>query len=133
MSDSTSRAPRNPAEEHGLDAERLDVYRLAMDLHSHVLAWRFRGEPNLRSQLERASMSIILNIAEGAGRRLPVDKARFYGIARASAMECAAAFDIIRLRRLVPESECLRARGMLIRIVQMASRLESVVLSRAPR
>jgi len=134
MSDSSiGPGPHGSGYDHGLDAERLEVYQLALEFQSLVIAARFRGQPALRDQLERASMSIILNIAEGAGRRLPRDKARFYGIARGSAMECAAAFDIVRLRRLVPEAECLRARGMVVRIVQMTSKLESVVLSRGRR
>jgi four helix bundle protein len=134
MSDSsTGPRPHAPTDDCGLDAERLEVYQLALEFQALVVASRFRGQPALRDQLERASMSIALNIAEGAGRRLPADKARFYGIARGSAMECAAAFDIIRLRRLVSDDECRRARGLLVRIVQMASKLESVVLSRAQR
>ena len=133
MSYSSNARPQTPGEDIGLDVERLDVYQMAMEFQALVIACRFRGQPALRSQLERASMSIALNIAEGVGRRLPADKARFYGIARGSAMECAAAFDIIRLRRLVPEEDCRRARAMLIRIVQMVSKLESVVLSRASR
>lgn len=116
-----------------MDAERLDVYQLALAFQTLVIGCRLPGQPALRNQLERASISIALNIAEGVGRRLPADKARFYGIARGSAMECAAAFDIIRLRRLVPDDECRRARAMLVRIVQMVSKLESVVLSRASR
>src|SRR5688500_20402721 len=107
---SIGHAPHLPSDDHGLDAERLDVYRMALEIQTLVMACRFRGQPALRSQLERASISIALNIAEGVGRRLPADKARFYGIARGGAMECAAAFDIIRLRRLVSDGDCHRAR-----------------------
>jgi len=39
----------------------------------------------LRDQLDRVSVSIVLNIAEGAGRFSPPDKGRFYSIARGSA------------------------------------------------
>ena len=39
----------------------------------------------LRDQLDRASVSIVLNVAEGSGRFAPADKAHFYLIARGSA------------------------------------------------
>ena len=129
MSSSNTHRPANGAR-FELDAERLVVYQLALEFQTLVIACRFEGDAALRSQLDRATSSIILNLAEGAGRRLPGDKARFYSIARGSAMECAAAFDIVRLRRLVREEDCRRARGMLIRIVQMVSKLESAVAAR---
>ena len=46
-----------------LDAEKLDCYRLAVDFQA--LAARLlpkRGQSNLRDQLDRASVSIVLNI-----------------------------------------------------------------------
>ena len=113
------------------DAERLDVYRLALEFQALASACPLRREPVLRNQLERASVSIVLNIGEGAGRRLPSDKGRFYSIARGSAMECAAVFDIVRLRRLAPDAECRNARGLLVRIVQMLTKLEAASVSRA--
>ena len=113
-----------------LDPERLVVYRVALEFHALAGACRLRGQAALRSQLDRASASIVLNIAEGAGRRLAADKARFYGIARGSAMECAAAFDIIRLRGFAPLADCRAARTLLVRIVQMLSKLESSTLAR---
>jgi four helix bundle protein len=119
-----------PGSDPPLDPERLDVYRLALEFHAVSSAPRLRGQAALQSQLDRASTSIVLNIAEGAGRRLPADKARFYGIARGSAMECAAAFDIIRLRGLAPMADCRAARTLLVRIVQMLSKLESSTLAR---
>jgi len=51
-----------------LDAERLDVYRVAVEFQ--VLATGLlpgRRWPVLRDQLERASASIALNIAEATG------------------------------------------------------------------
>jgi len=54
-----------------LDHERLDVYRLALDflVFAHqVLETLPRGRAHLSDQLTRASTSIVLNIAEGAGK-----------------------------------------------------------------
>jgi hypothetical protein len=63
-----------------LDAERLDVYRVALEFRALVGEVQLgRGARELRDQLDRASISIVLNIAEGAGRRGGADRARFGG------------------------------------------------------
>jgi four helix bundle protein len=116
-----------------LDVERLDVYQLALEFQALVSGCRLSRDLALKGQLERATSSILLNLAEGSGRRQRGDKARFYGIARGSAMECAAAFDVLRIRRMATDAECVAARGLLIRIVQMLSKLEASVLSREVR
>ena len=49
-----------------LDAEKLDAYRVALEFQA--VAVRLvpkRGCAELRDQLDRASISIVLNIAEG--------------------------------------------------------------------
>lgn len=84
------------------DPDRLDVYRLAVQFQ--VLASGFLSVPRLgalRDQLDRASVSIALNVAEGAGRVSWPDKARFYAIARGSSTECAAILDLMRARRML--------------------------------
>ena len=107
-----------------LDAEKLDVYRIALEFHT--ITGRLvpkRGCAELRDQLDRASISIVLNIAEGCGRRSPADKARFYSMARGSATECAAILDLLGVRGLVDDRLRKRARALLVRVVQMLTRL----------
>ena len=82
-----------------------------------------RGHAGLRDQLQRASASIVLNIAEGCGRFARAEKAHFYLIARGSALECAAAFDVLLGRGLVTNAAHRHARELLTRIVQMLTRL----------
>src|SRR5262245_41130398 len=107
-----------------LDAERLDVYRVALEFLALVPRLvPVRGAADLRDQLDRASSSIVLNIGEGAGRFSGPDKARFFAIARGSATECAAVLDVLRVRRLAPANDCLSARTLLVRIVQMLTKL----------
>jgi four helix bundle protein len=49
-----------------LDAEKLDCYRLAVEFRSlAVCLLPERGYAGLRDQLDRASVSIVLNITEG--------------------------------------------------------------------
>ena len=107
-----------------LDAERLDVYRVTLEFQSHASALALRGDANLRDQLRRASLSCVLNIAEGAGQRSRAQKRHLYAIARGSAMECAAVLDVMRIRNLANPGECRAGRTLLVRIVQMLTKLE---------
>ena len=50
-----------------------------------------------RDQLERASQSIALNLAEGYGRGLSPDQKRFYRISMGSLRECQAILVLARL------------------------------------
>lgn len=107
-----------------LDAEKLDAYRVAIEFQ--VIASQLvpkRGHSELRDQLERASISIVLNTAEGAGRLSGPDKARFYAMARGSATECAAIVDLVLARGLAPAPTCWHARSLLIRVIQMLTKL----------
>jgi len=107
-----------------LDAEKLDAYRVALEFQA--LACQLlpkRGYAELRDQLDRASISVVLNIAEGCGRRSPADKGRFYSMARGSATECAAILDLLAARGRVDARLRSRTRSLLVRIVQMLSRL----------
>jgi four helix bundle protein len=54
-----------------------------------------KGNRELVDQLKRASISLVLNIAEGAGKSAIDDKKRFYSIARGSTLECAAILDLL--------------------------------------
>ena len=107
-----------------LDAERLDVYRVALQFQAVAdpLIPK-RGFAELRDQLDRASISIVLNIAEGCGRRSPADKSRFYAMARGSATECAAIVDLLVARGIVDSRSHRRARSLLVRVVQMLTQL----------
>jgi four helix bundle protein len=46
-------------------------------------------------QLDRASTSVPLNIAEGNGKYTPPDRCRYFEIARGSALESAACLDVL--------------------------------------
>jgi four helix bundle protein len=84
--------------------QRLQVYQLALD-HLDIayrLTARFpRSESlNLGSQLERASTSIVLNIAKGSTGQTDAEQARFLGLALLSLMECVACLDVVERRAL---------------------------------
>ncbi len=77
----------------------------------------------LREQFDRASISILANIGEGAGKTARADKARLYEIARGSATETATLLDVMRIRSNITSEEYEQSRQLLIRVVQMLSRL----------
>jgi four helix bundle protein len=109
-----------------LDHERLDVYKLALSFRARAMQLVCRrGIHHLRDQLERASLGIVLCLAEVAGRASPKDKRRFYTLARGSATESAAILDVLRIRSLAPVGRCRQARAMVVRLVQMLTRLSS--------
>ena len=79
-----------------LDHERLDVYHLALDFvvfANGIVEALPRGRSHLADQFTRASTSIVLNIAEGAGKGSKGDKRHYYLTARGSATESAALAD----------------------------------------
>jgi four helix bundle protein len=107
-----------------LDAERLDVYAVALQFHGLAAVLASRADSIVRDQLRRASLSCVLNIAEGAGQRSRPQKRRFYSIARGSAMECAALLDVLSSRALASHAEARQGRSWLVRMVQMLTRLD---------
>ena len=84
---------------------------------------RAAGTPAYAISSSAPATSIVLNIAEGCGRFARAEKAHFYLIARGSAMECAACFDVAISRGLASAAAYRHGRGLLIRVVQMLTRL----------
>ena len=114
-------------EKRGFDFERLIVYRLARRVFVLLAGWIARPPrkaAGLADQLERALSSILLNIAEGAGKEAgSKDRARFYRIALGSAKEAAAALDILALRGFIGPEKARSAREMLLGVVRMLYRM----------
>ena len=109
-----------------LDYEKLDVYQSAIDhlaLVVRCLPRLPRGHATLADQWRRAAMSVPLNIAEGVGKTSSADRMSRYAIARGEAMECGAIIDVVRLLRLVDRQELDHGKELLVRIVQMLTRM----------
>ena len=108
------------------DHERLDVYQVALeffDLADEIVENLPRGRGHLADQLARASLSIVNNIAEGAGKFSKGDKRRYYLSAAGSATECAAMLDVCLRRKLTTEQVHRTGKQLLDRIVAMLVKL----------
>src|SRR3954471_13338990 len=109
-----------------LDHEQLDVYQVALDFlvfANDVIEGLPRGRSHLADQFTRASTSIVLNLAEGAGKHSKPDKRRYYLTARGSATESAALLDVCSRLKLLDEAEHTAGKGMLVRLVSMVIKL----------
>jgi four helix bundle protein len=105
-----------------LDHEKLTVYQTAIKfviIADEIIDHLPRGRAYLSDQLQRAALSIPLNIAEGAGEYAVDEKARFYRMAKRSATECAGVLDVCQRLGLVEEKRYLTGRELLIGIVSM--------------
>src|SRR5437868_12782747 len=104
-----------------LDHEKLDVYQEAIAFCGWVgeLLSQISAKAAAKDHLDRASTSLPLNIAEGNGKFSVKDRARFLEIARGSALECAAALDVLVARKLATLEQVESAKDNLVRIVQM--------------
>jgi four helix bundle protein len=103
------------------DHEKLDVYQDALSFIewlSEILEGNARlGD--IKDQLDRASTSIPLNLAEGNGKYSPKDRCRFFDIARGSALECAAGLDVLVAKRKVSADQVRPGKERLQKIVRM--------------
>ena len=81
-----------------LNHTKLDTYTIARQFvkECYIAVTHFPSEERfvLSQQIKRAALSVYLNIAEGSSRKSPVERKRYYEIARGSVIEVDAAFDI---------------------------------------
>ena len=101
------------------DHEKLDVYRESIKFVIWVdeLLGSIPKSLAVHNQLDRASTSIPLNIAEGNGKYTAPDRCRFFDIARGSALECAACLDVLIAKKQIQQAGS--GKIILVRIVSM--------------
>ena len=112
------------------DHERLEVYQVALelfDLADEVVEHLPRGRGHLADQLTRASLSIVNNIAEGAGKFSKGDKRRYYLSAMGSSTESAAMLDVCLRRKLISDETHRQGKQLLDRIVAMLTKLAKML------
>jgi four helix bundle protein len=103
--------------------EELDVYQVSIKFLAIATEIRValppRGHGDMGSQLQRAALSIVLNLAEGYGKRSAAGRGRFYDIARGSAHECGAVLDAAKVLSLITEPVYVKGKTALHRVVSM--------------
>ena len=106
--------------------EKLLVYQKSVDLADLICARTEsfpRGYGFLTDQLNRASLSIAANIAEGNGRFTKADRRNFFGIARGSVQECVPLLELARRRNLLAPEVHAELKARLEEIARMLSGL----------
>ena len=101
--------------------ERLHVYQRSLEF----VAWatellaplKFRAA--VKDQLDRASTSVPLNIAEGNGKFSVKDRCRFLPIAMGSALECAACLDVFVAKKAIVAEQVMTGKAKLQEVVAM--------------
>ena len=80
------------------------------------------GYAFLADQLRRSSSSIVLNFAEGYGKRSPRDARRYFDTSRGSANEVAATLDWAAVFGLLPEDTHRKALDLCDHLARMLTR-----------
>ena len=104
--------------------QNLRVYQQALafaDEVSTVTAGFPRASWYLAEQMNRAGISVALNIAESTGRVTNRDERRFLVIARGSVHECAALLDMCGRRQLLTDAQRAEMSEHLVTISKMLS------------
>jgi four helix bundle protein len=106
--------------------EKLHVYQKSIDFADRICATTEefpRGYGFLVDQLNRASLSIAANIAEGNGRFTKPDRKNFFGIARGSVQECVPLLELAARRNLLSYEAHQELKAQLEEIARMLSGL----------
>jgi len=81
------------------DFEKLDVYTVVKEQNQKVLQF-LKDHPELdqeiASELKKASMSVVSNLAEGTGKMNDTEKRQYLSDARTSVFRSVAMLDILR-------------------------------------
>jgi len=103
------------------DHEKLKVYQLALEFnkYAHQICSKLDSRSDIRNQLDRASNSIVLNIAEGNGKYSKKDKCRYFDISLGSSFESAGCLDILSIRNIVSNADINVGKFMIKEIVSM--------------
>jgi four helix bundle protein len=112
------------------DHEKLEVYHFELEFIEWVTPLLDEAAASVKGrtrevcdQLDRASLSTLLNTAEGNGKRQRQVRAKFFDDARGSATECAACLDALVAKKVVPAERIAGGKDLLLKIVSMLSGL----------
>ena len=109
------------AEPPSFDHEKLIAYQRSIEfvVWSTDLLENLSAKSSVCDQLDRASTSVPLNIAEGNGKYTPPDRCRYFEIARGSALECAACLDVLVAKGKCAADQILNGKALLHEVVSL--------------
>ena len=115
-----------------IDHEKLKAYQRAIDFVVWVtpVIEKLEKSRAIRDQLDRASTSIPLNIAEGNAKFSMKDRCRYLDIADGSAVECAAALDVLVAQKRFQAAELRAGKIILQEIVSLVMGLRNYAQSK---
>ncbi len=113
------------------DHEKLCVYQQSIRFVAWVtdLLESIPKSIAAHDQLDRASTSVPLNIAEGNGKFTPKDRCKYFDTARGSALECAACLDVLHAKKKIDSETANIGKAFLIEVVSM---LVGLIRSNSP-
>jgi len=114
------------------DHEKLKGYQASLEFVPWATNLLSKLEPKaaVKDQLDRASTSVPLNIAEGNGKFAIRDHCRFLDFARGSTLECAACLEVLVAKRLTNAAAVISGKHQPFEIVSMLVGLINSLTSR---
>jgi four helix bundle protein len=109
-----------------LSHEKLNVYQKAIEFLAiaiELIESIPSGNSTIIDQLKRASISIVLNIAEGAGHPSLGKRQHHYAIARGSALECGSILDVCKILEAGKQNLIPQGKETLVSVVAMLSKM----------
>ena len=108
--------------------EKLKVYQKAVDVTDwlYEITKKYPKEEMflMVNQMRRATISIVLNIAEGSGRSKK-EFSHFLNMSRTSAYECTALLQLSVRRGYITREEQIHGYEQLLIIIKMINKLKS--------
>ena len=103
------------------DHEKLFAYQRSIEFvaWSSDLLENIPAKLSVCDQLDRASTSVPLNIAEGNGKYTSPDRCRYFEIARGSALECAACLDVLVAKGKCTADQVQSGKALLHEVVSL--------------
>ena len=122
------------------DHEKLEVYHLELkflawvtDLLEEVRESKSARVREVSDQIDRSSLSSLLNTAEGNAKRQPGLRTKYFDDARGSALESAACLDALVAKRVSTAQRVTEGKAMLESIVRMLTKLCPVQFAESVR
>ena len=110
--------------------EKLEVYQMAIGFNVWLskIMENVKRNNNIMDQIDRAAISIPLNIAEGNGKSSKKDHNRYLEIARSSTLECAACLDVMFAKKMITPLQLDEGKQMLLSGTRMLYKLSASIL-----